>query len=150
MLQSPNGYKFRKASYADINQIVALQKKLHAELKFPMNFVYSVAKSNARKVLKSGVSVVATYNNKVVGTLGYIIYNATYSNDLIAYEMGLYVDADHRKGLAYPMVKFTLPMLKERGVKHLYGNTNEYFPELSIIYKRIGMKKIEEVYRGEL
>jgi GNAT superfamily N-acetyltransferase len=117
---------------------------MHAESKYrcynfdPLKLANTISELiEARK----GIALVAVVQGKIVGGLIGYLAEHYFGNDLAAYGLALFIDADHRNGMVGPrLIKQYVEHAREKGASEIvFANTTRYEMErVGRLFLRLG------------
>lgn len=138
----------RAATAQDIPALVALGARMHAEsprfrrLKFsPEKLTQTL---NAVMVNPLGLLWVAEVDGEVVGVAMGIAFEHWCSTDLVATDMAIFVDEQHRGGiLAARLVRRFITWMDDTGavLKTAGVSTGVHADQTALLYERLGMRR---------
>lgn len=147
----------RVATEKDVPEMVRLSSLMHAESAYSkFNFDAVKLTNNFTFWVKSPDYFVAIAKNDAEETVGgYCGYVTEYffGKDLIACDLGLFIDPNHRGGMtAVRLVKAFEDWAKSKGVKEVCpGTTTMVAPErTSRMYELLGYKVVGSIFKKEV
>ncbi len=146
----------RPATKEDIPALVLLGMRMHQESRY-RNFSFSADKCRAlaEQLIDScfGVVLVAEHDGQIIGWMGGGIAEQWFSTDRMAFEYGVFIDAERRGATAgYRLVKAFIAWAKENGVREIrMGITTGIHEERTgELYQRLGLARTGLLYSMEV
>lgn len=132
----------RPATLQDIPRLVALGAVMHAESRYArMRYNSAKLEQMLRLVLERGFLMIAEREGEVIGGFAGVCEPHWFSDDLIATDLGLFVEPGKRGGLAaYWLVDAFLTWANERGASiiDILVNTGVRTEQTTELLKRLG------------
>ena len=102
--------------------------------------------------VRKGIALVAVVQGKIVGGLIGYLAEHYFGNDLAAYGLALFIDADHRNGMVGPrLIKQYVASAREKGASEIvFANTTRYEMErVGRLFLRLGFSHDGYVFSYE-
>ncbi|GKV93527.1 GNAT family N-acetyltransferase [Pectobacterium aroidearum] len=142
----------RQATKEDIPALVLLGMRMHQESSY-RNLSFDVEKCAglADQLIASeyGAVLVAEKDGEIIGWMAGGIAPFWFSHDRMAFEYGVFIDADQRGGSAgYRLVKEFVRWAKERGVVEIRMGitTGVHEDRTGDLYQRLGLQRTGSLY----
>ncbi|MEL4888578.1 GNAT family N-acetyltransferase [Pectobacterium betavasculorum] len=145
----------RQATTQDIPQLVLLGMRMHQESSYQkLSFDTEKCAGLADQLIASkyGVVLVAEKEGQIIGWMAGGIAPFWFSHDRMAFEYGVFIDAEHRGGSAgYRLVKEFIRWAREHdAVEIRMGITTGVHEERTgDLYQKLGMKRTGLLYSME-
>lgn len=145
----------RNATYADIDVLIALGRKMHAESpRFSLvSFCSDRLRASLIHMLTSDGGVVLVYecDGKVIGGFAGCITQQWFTTDLVANDNALFIDPLHRGGFAAArLIKQYIALAKARGVHpefiQIGISTGVHQEDTELLFRRIGLKQYGTIW----
>lgn len=143
----------RPARPADIPQLLELCQKMAQETNFKtLHFDQSKAWSALHNMIDNGCFVaVAERDGVLIGGMIGFVSQPWYSTDLVAHDVGIFVDKDSRGGrLAIELVKTFTEWAKASGAKQIRPGVSSGVVQVGKIYERFGYEATGSNYLLEV
>ncbi|MDA5498007.1 GNAT family N-acetyltransferase [Yersinia aleksiciae] len=146
----------RPATMDDIPALVALGARMHCESRY-VTFPYDEDKCAALAVslinAEFGVVLVAEESGQIVGWVAGGIGEQYFSYERMAFEYGVFIDAEHRGGTAgYRLVKAFIEWAKNHGARviNMGVTTGVHEERTGELYQRLGLARTGSLYSMEV
>tara|TARA_R100001015_G_C4595478_1_gene150697 strand:- start:395 stop:829 length:435 start_codon:yes stop_codon:yes gene_type:complete len=139
----------RKASVIDISPLLLMLNSMHKETKLSVPPISSYKMTNKiTQVLHEGIVLVATNENKLLGSIGGLVATDWWSNEKYLADLWFYVYPDERKSnIAKTLVSDFIKTGKEAKMKvrlgHIFSGDVD---RKDNFYERLGLVKAGTTY----
>ncbi|MCC7310798.1 MAG: GNAT family N-acetyltransferase [Sulfuritalea sp.] len=140
----------RPATLADLPRLIQLAKTMHAESRLAvLSFNPDKVLAMLTYCLQSGLLLVAERDGEIIGGFAGIIEEHWFSDDLVATDMGLFVEPGKRGGFAAAaLVSAFLDWAEQRGAKmtDILINTGVRVEDTAKLLDRLGGGRVGLIY----
>lgn len=145
----------RNATAADIDVMIALGRKMHAESpRFSqLTFCPLILRANLNQLLTADGGIVLVYEREgeIIGGFLGLITQQWFSTDLVANDYALFLDPDHRGGIAaVRLIKQYIEIAKARGVKEEFiqmgVSTGVHIEDTGLLFRCLGLKQYGTIW----
>ena len=136
----------RDARHADVPRLIELGQAMHAESKYrcydfdPLKLANTISELIE---LERGIAIVAEVQGQIVGGLIGYLAEHYFGNNLAAYNMALFIPAEHRNGMVGPrLITKYIEQARSKGASEIViSNTTGYEKErVGRLFQRLGFK----------